>query len=50
MGFTIKEVGMFIHKIFDMPITTSKRIAEYCVYCKQTNKGFCPVDTKELLR
>lgn len=50
MGFTIKEVGTFIHKIFDLPLTTSIRIAEYSIYCKQANKGFCPIDVRELIR
>lgn len=50
LGFTIKEVGTFIHKIFELPLTTSRRIAEYCIYCKQANKGFCPIDVQELIR
>ena len=50
LGFSIDEIAKFIHKIFDVPMTASKRIATWCICCEQTNKGYCPIDERELIR
>ena len=46
MGFSLNDIAKFLHKAYEIPKTQGKRIAEYCIYCEQMKKGFCPIDVE----